>query len=132
GQGDFAGLYTGIGPNRRLLGRPAAQLRPAGMGKLRSQIVNAADMRNVNPRSVVHATEVAGSITGAKRGARRDVAVAVNGRIEAVSRTFRLRGSSRESYAIMVPELALHPGRNTVELFEVTSKGAKLRLISRA
>ena len=132
GQGDFASLYTGIGPNRKLLGRITAQLRPAGRGKLRSQIVNAADMRSVNARSVVHSTQVAGSITGAKRGAKRDLAVAVNGRIEAVGRSFRLRGSRKESYAIMVPELALRPGRNIVELFEVTGKGTKLQLISRA
>jgi hypothetical protein len=56
----------------------------------------------------------------------------VNGRIEAVGRSFRLRGSSKESYAMMVPEVALQPGRNTVELFEVSSKGSKLRLIGRA
>jgi len=56
----------------------------------------------------------------------------VNGRIEAVGRSFRLRGSRKESYAVMVPELALRPGRNTVELFDVTAKGTKLRLISRA
>lgn len=132
GQGDFAGLYTGIGPNRELLGRTTAQLRPAGVDKLRSQIVNAADMRSVDPRSVVHATQVAGSITGGLRGSKRDLAVAVNGRIEAVGRSFRLRGSRKESHAVMVPELALQPGRNTVELFEVTAKGTKLRLISRA
>ncbi len=66
---------------------------------------------------------MAGSLTGAKRGQKRDLAVAVNGRIEAVGRTFRLRGSSKESYALMVPELALKPGRNTVELYEVTAQG---------
>ncbi len=133
GQGDLASLYTGIGPNRKLLGRATAQLRPAGLGKLRSQIANAGDMRNVNPASIIHATDVAGSITGGgSRGGKRDLAVAVNGRIEAVGRSFRLRGSSKESYALMVPELALRPGRNTVELFEVTGKGTKLQLIARA
>lgn len=132
GEGDFASLYTGIGPNRKLLGRTTAQLRPAGLAKLRSQIVNAGDMRNVKASSLIHATQVAGSIRGGRRGAKRDLAVAVNGRIEAVGRSFRLRGSRAESYAIMVPELAMRPGPNTVELFEVTSKGTKLQLIARA
>ena len=50
GSGDFASLYTGIGPNRRLLGRLIAQLRPAAAGKVRTQIANASDMRNVNPK----------------------------------------------------------------------------------
>ena len=132
GQGDFASLYTGIGPNRKLLGRLTAQLRPAPAGKVRTQLANAADMRNVDAGSQVHATQVAGSLTGAKSGQTRDVAVAVNGRIEAVGRTFRLRGSSKESYALMVPEVALKAGRNTVELFEVTAKGTKLQLIGKA
>ncbi len=132
GSGDFASLYTGIGPNRHLLGRLTAQLRPAGAGKVRTQIANAADMRSVSPSSQIHSTQVAGSLSGVRRGQRRDVAVAVNGRIEAVGRTFRLRGSSKESYALMVPETALRPGKNTVELFEVTARGTKLQLIGRA
>jgi hypothetical protein len=132
GQGNIASLYTGIGPNRPLLGKAAALLRPAGLGKLRSKIVNGAAMRLVNPKSVVHATQVAGSISGGTRGAQHDLAVAVNGRIEAVGHSFHLRGSSKEDYAMMVPELALRPGRNTVALYEVTSKGTKLRLIARA
>ena len=132
GQGDFAGLYTGVGPNRQLLGKASAPLRPAGPGKIRTRIANAADMRSVSPSSLVHATEVAGSLTGVPRGQTRDLAVAVNGRIEAVGRSFHLRGSSKESYAMMVPETALRPGRNTVELFAVTAKGTRLQLISRA
>lgn len=132
GSGDFASLYTGIGPNRKLLGRLTAQLRPAAAGKVRTQIANASDMRNVSASSQVHATQIAGSLSGVKRGQKRDLAVAVNGRIEAVGRTFHLRGSSKESYALMVPEVALKPGRNTVELFEVTGKGTKLQLIGKA
>jgi len=132
GQGDFASLYTGIGPNRQLLGKLTAALKPAAQGSLRTQIANASDMRSVDPGSEVHATQVAGSLTGGKRGRGRDLAVAVNGRIEAVGQTFRLRGSSKESYALMVPESALKPGRNSVELFEVTDKGTKLQLIGKA
>jgi hypothetical protein len=132
GQGDIATLYTGIGPNRSLLGRFTARLRPAGLGRLRSKIVDGDDMRLVDPRSQVHATQVAGTITGGTRGAQRDLAVAVNGRIEAVGRSFHLRGSRSEDYAMMVPELSLRPGRNTVALYEVTGRGKKLRLVARA
>jgi hypothetical protein len=132
GQGDWASLYTGIGPNRPLLGKLTQLLRPAGLGQVRSKIMDGANMRLVNPKSVVHATQVAGSITGGTKGATRDLAVAVNGRIQAVGRSFHLRGSSKEDYALMVPELSLLPGRNTVELYEVTGKGTKLQLIARA
>ncbi len=92
---------------------------------MRTQIANAADMRNVSPFSQIHATQVAGSLTGAGRGGTRDVAVAVNGRIEAVGQTFRLRGSQQGELRADGARAALRPGRNTVELFEVTAKGTR-------
>ena len=131
GSGDFRTLYTGIGPNRGLIGRRAADLRPAELGPVRATIVGADDMRNVNPASIVLPTQVGGPVNGGARGARRDVAVAVNGRIEAVGRTFYLRGGRQESFAVMVPEVSMRPGQNTVEVFEVSGRGASLRLIGR-
>ena len=131
GSGDFLTLYRGIGPNRQLIGQRASALRPAGFGSVRASITLAAEMRSVNPRSILTPTQVAGSISGGARGAKRDVAVAVNGTIEAVGRTFYLRGSRREGYAMMVPESAMRPGRNVVEVFEVSNRGRSLRLIAR-
>jgi hypothetical protein len=52
----------------------------------------------------------------------------VNGRIEAVGRSFHLKGEATESYAVMVPEDALRDGRNTVEVLEVTDEGAMVLL----
>ena len=131
GFGSFRTLYTGIGPNRHLIGRRAASLRPAALGRVRATIAGAADMRSVNPRSLIHPTHVAGAVNGGARGAKRDVAVAVNGTIEAVGRTFYLSGSRQESYAMMVPEPAMRPGLNVVEVFEVSDRGRSLRLIAR-
>ncbi len=132
GSGDIATLYTGIGPNRKLLGRTAADLRPAGRGALSTTIKGTSRIRAVNPESVVLPTQIAGQIAGAKAGVKRDLAVAVNGRIEAVGRSFFLRGDKHESYALMVPEASMHAGRNSVQLFEVTARGTKLRLIGSA
>ncbi|MDQ4049542.1 MAG: hypothetical protein M3131_09220, partial [Actinomycetota bacterium] len=106
-------------------------LRPEGLGRLRAGIVGAADMRAVGPASLILPTQVAGPVSGGARGAKRDVAVAVNGTIEAVGRTFYLRGSTQESYAMMVPETAMRPGANSVEVFEVSNRGRSLRLIGR-
>ena len=53
----------------------------------------------------------------------RDVAVAVNGRIQATGRSFRLRGRPYEYYSLLMPEEALRPGRNEIELFEVRPDG---------
>jgi hypothetical protein len=55
--------------------------------------------------------------------------VAVNGRIEAVGRSFYLAGDATEHYAVMVPEEALLEGANLVEVYEVTAGGA-LRLLA--
>lgn len=131
GSGDFRTLYTGIGPNRRLIGRRAADLRPAGLGRVRATIKFGGDMLNVSPGSIVMPTHVSGPVSGGGAGAKRDIAVAVNDRIEAVGRTFYLKGSRQESFAVMVPEVSMRPGRNTVEVFEVTGRGTGLRLIGR-
>src|ERR687893_328708 len=45
GFGSFRTLYTGIGPNRHLIGRRAASLRPAALGRVRATIVGASEMR---------------------------------------------------------------------------------------
>ena len=130
GSGDIRTLYTGMGPNRSLLGRTASDLQPAGEGKVRASISGAANMRAVRASSLLLPAHIAGAVRGGARGAKRDVAVAVNGRIEAVGRTFYLRGSRQESFAVNVPEASMRPGRNTVEVFQV-SRG-KLTLIGRA
>lgn len=130
GSGDVRSLYTGIGPNRALIGRNTADLRPAGLGKVRATIKGAADLRSVNTRSLILPAQIAGPVRGGRRGQKRDVAVAVNGHVEAVGRSFYLRGSRQESFAVNVPEASLRPGRNTVEVFQV-SRG-RLRLIGRA
>ena len=74
--------------------------------------------------------QIAGEVRGGRPGARRDLAVAVNGRVEAVGRSFHLRGDPREYYAMMVPEATLRDGRNAVEVLEVVRGGA-LRLLAR-
>ena len=130
GFGDIRTLYTGIGPNRRLLGRTTSELGAAGQGRVRTSISGGAALRAVRPSSLLLPAQIGGRLRGGERGAKRDIAVAVNGRIEAVGRTFYLRGDRRESFAVNVPEASLRPGRNTVEVFQV-SRG-RLTLIGRA
>jgi hypothetical protein len=74
---------------------------------------------------------VAGTLRGGKRGARRDLALAVNGRIEATGRSWRLRGSPGERFALNIPEVVLREGRNDVRLFAV-GRGGTLQLLGRA
>jgi hypothetical protein len=66
--------------------------------------------------------QIMGSITGPGAAADRPLALAVNGRIAAVTRTYREGSTVR--YSAMAPESALHPGRNEVELLWIAqSKG---------
>jgi hypothetical protein len=128
GAGDISSLYTGIGPNRGLLGRDVAGLaRAAGSGG-RASIARGELLSNVRPSSRLLPTQIAGLIRGGP-GGPRDLAVAVNGTIAAVGRSFRLAGRASESFAFMVPEDALRDGHNRVEVFEVVG-GRRLRLLA--
>jgi len=134
GSGDWDSLYTGIGPSRGLIGRPVAGQPRVASGKLQAGIAEAVAMRSVRPDSLVRPTQIAGSIVGGGRRATRPIAVAVNGTIEATGRSFHLhlpraeRRRTGESFAVMVPEGSIQPGRNQVEIFEIVG-GRGLRLL---
>jgi hypothetical protein len=136
GHGDWDRLYTGIGPSRELIGRPAAELprAPAARG-LHAGIANEAAIRAVRRDSLVRPTQIAGAIVGGGRHTTRPLAVAVNGTIEATGVSFHLhlpkaeRARTGESFAVMVPERSIRPGRNHVEVFEIVGGGRALRLL---
>jgi hypothetical protein len=86
---------------------------------VRASVAQAELFADVRRAGGVVPAQVAGDLQGGAAGAKRDLAIAVNGRIEAVGRSFYLRGDPTEHFALMVPESALHEGRNTIELFEV-------------
>jgi hypothetical protein len=130
GAGDIGSLYSGIGPNRELLGRDVAGIaRAAGSGG-GGTIAHGELLSNVRRGSGVLPTQITGLLRGGS-GSPRDLAVAVNGQIAAVGRSFRLAGRASESFAFMVPEDALREGRNSVEVFEVVG-GRRLRLLARS
>jgi hypothetical protein len=85
---------------------------------------------NVRRRSGLVPTEIAGDLRGGSSGQERDLAVAVNGRIEAVGRSFHLVGDPTEHFAFMVPESSLREGANAVQVFEVLG-GERLRRLRR-
>jgi Sulfatase len=128
GSGDWATLYSGIGPHRELLGRRPDGVARASAGGIRGSIAAAGEFGHVRRAAGIVPAQIAGDLHGGGPGEKRDVAVAVNGRIEAVGRSFYLAGDGTEHYALMVPEESLHEGRNEVEVYEVTPGGA-LRLL---
>jgi hypothetical protein len=133
GSGDWDSLYTGIGPSRELIGRPVAELPRAAAPKgLQARIANKAAIRAVRRDSLVRPTQIAGTIRSDGTRETRPIAVAVNGTIEATAVSFHLRvpqaqsDRAGESFAVMVPERSIRPGRNRVEVFEIVG-GSRLR-----
>ena len=129
GSGDLASLYTGIGPNRDLIGRDVVSVARAGGGGGSGTIARGELFTNVRRGSGVVPTQIAGLLDGGS-DRPRDLALAVNGEVAAVGRSFQLAGRPAESFAFMVPEDALRDGHNTVEVFEVVG-GKRLRLLVR-
>jgi hypothetical protein len=126
GSGDWASLYTSLGPNRNLIGQEVASTRSARGA--RATISLGHSFARVRRSSGIVPCQIAGRIHGSGSARERDLAIAVNGRIEAVGRSFHLKGQRVESYSVMVPEDALREGRNTVEVLEVTDEGAMVLL----
>ncbi len=132
GSGDLATLFAGIGPNRSLVGRATDSLtRAAGGSAARSAIAQDQLFADVRRASGVVPAQIVGNLRGGRAGAKRDLAVAVNGRVEAVGRSFYLAGDATEHFAFNVPEAALREGRNKVEVFEVVA-GERLLLLARS
>lgn len=122
-------LYE-IGPHTELLRKQVSSLdvgaKPAGLS---AGFVAAKEFRQVKEGSPFIPVHVTGTIKGAPQGQKRDVAIAVNGRIQAVSSSFQLTISKAENFAAMVPENSFHQGRNRVVLYEVQGSPGALRLL---
>jgi Sulfatase len=118
----WAQLYR-VGSHPDLVGRRVSELPEAPAGPLSAGVANAGLLRHVSPDDEVIPTRVTGRVLGGPPAGLRDVAVAVDGRIQATGRSFRLRGRPHEYYSLLMPEEALHPGSNEIELFEVRAGG---------
>ena len=112
-----------IGPNQELIGRPATA---AGDSDAKAELVPKGEYGNVDLSSPTAPVWVTGRVEGGA-GDARDIAIAVNGTVRGVGRTFHLATGGGELFGVMVPESSLKNGRNEVEVFEV-SGGRLLRM----
>jgi hypothetical protein len=117
GVGAGADQLFRIGPNPELIGRRVASL-PAARGKLRARFWGARRFLDVDLGGRRVPANVIGWLDGRAPG-DRDLAVAVNGRVAAVGRSFEPLGSLGLSFSLMVPESAFRNGVNRVRLYEV-------------
>jgi hypothetical protein len=113
-----------IGPHPELLSRPVRSF-PVEQSR-GAHFVDGEAYGRVNPRSSSVPAWVTGSLDGVPPG--RDLAVAVDGRIAALTRSFHLATDEKTLFAAMVPESSFHAGRNDVGLYELLGAGTKVKL----
>jgi hypothetical protein len=118
GSGTWAGVFR-IGPHQGLLGAAVSSAPRASSG-VRASFVVPRSLANVNPGAAAVPTLAAGRLAGGLADQRRDLALAVNGRVRAVARSVRLRWDATEYFSLTFPEAYLRRGPNHFELFEVT------------
>jgi hypothetical protein len=116
----WASAYR-IGPHPELIGR---RIGSTAVAASVSTIANARLLDDVEPSKQILPTRVTGRLRDGSPTTMRDLAVAVNGRIAAVGRSFHLQGRPSEFFSLIVPETALRRGRNVVELLEVPPSGS--------
>jgi hypothetical protein len=127
GHGRAPGIY-GLGPDPALLGRSVGSV---ARGAMKATIFQSGLFRSVDLRSGFVPALITGRISGPDTPGRRDVAVAVNGRIRATGQTFELRGSDTENFSVLVPEASFHDGANKVEILSM-GPARRLELVGQA
>jgi hypothetical protein len=122
-----AGAF-GIGPHRELHGTQVPQWPALPQSALRAQIDSPAQFRGVQLGSPVPPVKVSGRLVGPGSDGRLDLAIAVNGRIEATAPAFRKEGSAVHIFSSIVPEPSLRAGANTVQVFAIEGAGPAVSL----
>src|SRR5436190_858574 len=113
-----------IGPDQSLLFKPLSGFDvSSGSG---ASFVTPQEFRHVDLRSPTIPVHVTGHLRGIPTG--RDLAIAVNGRVEATTVSFHLATSKDVIFAAMVPESSFHQGSNRVEVLEIEPGGGLRRL----
>jgi hypothetical protein len=113
-----ADLYR-IGPHKELLGRLVSAQHVASSRTGSVQLENESLLRTVDLRSNLIPTWIQGDLTGVQP--EEDLAIAVNGRIAAVTESFDAGGQAK--FAAMVPDSSMHDGRNDVSVYLVQAGG---------
>jgi Sulfatase len=125
------GAHTGwtpvlrFGPHPELIGRSVGSLPVSPAGDASASIDDQERLRDVHPRApVVLASLVRGTIAADEPG--EALAVAINGQIAAVGRSYRAAGDIR--YSLLVPPRHFREGANRAEVYRVLGRGSSIRL----
>jgi sulfatase-like protein len=114
------------GAYRKLLGHEATAYEIWESATIRAKIRRPLTTR-FDPRSSFTPSRVMGTLSGVDTGELPQLAVAVNGRIVAVTKSFRIGQSTR--FETIVPDSAFHEGPNVITIFAMRgSPGGKIAL----
>jgi hypothetical protein len=126
GTGPDGNLF-GIGPHPELLGRTVAGLPVRDRPGSTLAFDEPRLFESLDPASELAPSHVSGDLGGDLPGeGHLDLAIAVNGRIAAVTRSFAPR--ERLRFAAIVPDDAFRAGANRVDVFAVTRRDGSLTL----
>jgi hypothetical protein len=128
GSGDWGPQFAGTGPYRKLVGTGVSTLRVASEPGASAHLdaLGTRLVRRFPRNSALVPSPLAGTLDGVKNG--QAVALAVNGRIAAVSVAYRNPGGGPVRFSELAAESAFHTGRNVVRLYVVTGDPASPRL----
>jgi len=125
GEHDDWGPVIRFGPNPDLVGRPVSSLPVSTAPEESVSIDDESRLRDVAPRAaMVLASLLRGTISDGDPG--EALAVAINGRLAAVGRSFSSAGS--EAYSLLIPPHYLRSGANRAEVYRVLGSGSSIRL----
>jgi arylsulfatase A-like enzyme len=127
GSGSDLGRLYGIGPHPELIGHATADLLRVD-GAAAASFHQAEELRHVDPTSGFVPGEITGEIPGGRTGGGRPIALALDGTIVAVGRTFSLAGSTVENFELIVPEAAFRRGAMEARVFEIVLRRDGLAL----
>ena len=124
GSGRDVDLFR-IGPSRELIGTRAT----GGMAAtdVAATIDGEALLAAVDPEGALSPSHLTGRLTGPRAKAGTPLALAVNGRVAAVARSYETGGDIR--FSAFAPEASFRPGANTVEVYTVGQDGRLAELV---
>jgi hypothetical protein len=122
GEGNEPPGFFRIGPHQELLGRQVDGFAAVGRARATVRLLGGT---SYDPQAAVVPVHVAGRLFGA--GGGEGVAVAVDGRIRAVTRSYEYGGTTW--FSAVLPEDAFRLGANSVRIFLVEAGGGGTQLV---
>jgi hypothetical protein len=120
GSGDWGTQFAGTGPYRGLVGSSltAQTVQPLSSASARVDKVGSRLLRRFPRDSAVVPSPLAGTLSGVQAG--RPLALALNGKLVAVSVAYRNPGGGPVRFSLLAGENAFRTGRNAVRVFVVS------------